>query len=621
MKTVINLSLLVLILVIRISNSAPSTYTIKSSSVCYGSDPHCTRHALGCGEVTSVIGIFQGVYGFKATGSFCRDVSACSTVNSETCCSKQKGDCEAVFRPNDIETLYNNCSGQATCAFNAPRLTAKCSTHTYRSISVFADVKYTCVKDTQIVSLGDRKTIIGDQVYVQYQPTKLETGADIVECQCLIDSRNRTSVDIDVFALDIRLNSTQEPLCSSVSFIKNGDVLRDMSCRTRLFYHSFEYLLRTSTPLRAKVVISKTSLPKNIWFGFRGLNGDVSLSCSYLSQFIETADHITTPREVTPAVLTSRSLDHLFIPTSTKPTTTQHEAPATTRIISSSLPTGRVIIENNFTTHSYNITLNDSRSEDNITITTTTLPYPNITADIGNTSIISDVQNITNDVNNITNDVNNVTNDANYNKNDVAMDNHDLNYDLEKATDKIYETVIIIGSIFGASVVLTSCIVTIYCYLHRRPRDKNEMSEIFQIEDEDRAAFHAYHVIDPACVTNSDTDSKEFVTSRDFSTQFMNSVDIEYSQIDATDVASENIYATPHRIIDLDKLRQNDQFLTTDNDYFDLETDTTQSNTNDVISGYVSDDGYSHLNRHHIVSRTGNDYDSITLGELKSTDL
>ncbi|KAK6169879.1 hypothetical protein SNE40_020852 [Patella caerulea] len=605
----INSSLLVLILIIRIVNSAPSTYTIKSSSVCYGSDPRCTRHVLGCDEVTSIIGIFQGVYGFKMIGSFCRDVSACSTVNSDNCCSKQKGDCEAVFRPNDIETLYNNCSGQTTCTFNAPRLTAKCSTHTYRSISVYADVKYTCVKDTQIVSLGDRKTIIGDQVYVQYQPTKLDSAADIVECQCLIDSRNRTSVDIDVFALDIRLNSTKEPSCSSVSFIKNGEVLRDMSCRTRLFYHSFEYLLRTSTPLRAKVVISKTSLPKNIWFGFRGLNGDVSLSCSYLSQFIETADEITTPREVTPALLTSRSLDHLFIPTSTQPTITRHETSVTTRIIASNQTTGRVVIENNFTTHSSNIT-----AKDDITIPTTSRPYTNITEDVGNTSII-------NDVNNITNDVNNITNDANYNKNDVAMDNHDLNNELEKATDKIYETVIIIGSIFGASVVLTSCVVTIYCYLHRRPRDKNEMSEIFQIEDEDRAAFHAYHVIDPACVTNSDTDSKDFMTSRDLSTQIRNSADIEYSQIDVTNGASENIYATPHRFIDLDKLRQNDEFLTTDNDYSHLEADTIQSNTNDVISGYVSDDGYSHLNRHHVVSRTGNDYDYLTHGELKSTDL
>ncbi|ESO92205.1 hypothetical protein LOTGIDRAFT_162861 [Lottia gigantea] len=657
------------------ASQVPSTYTIKSSSVCYGSDPECTRHFLSCDKKTSVIGLFQGVYGFKPLGSMCRDVSACRTVDPETCCTKQKDDCGVVFRPGDLNQLYSNCSGRPQCSFDAPRLTAKCSTQTYRSISVFSDVKYTCVKENQLVTLGDRKTIVGDQVYVIYRDKILSKMADVVDCQCLVLSRNGSKVDIDIFALDIRLNKTIEPGCSTVSFIKDGEVLREMSCSSRKFYHSFEYILRTSTPLRAKVTLNKKTKPTNIWFGFRGLNGEVTLSCSYVSQVIEpetSTSPTTVPKniETTSSHPAGQHLDRLVssisstrmvytqpVSGTTSPTVGDTDAISTTTFTDSSTRN-----ESRSNGHSSSIFTPPTDVSSDFTSVTIVRQTIDINASVSNTEQFYDVTSTFDDVNTTSSDAilnsdfntkyteSSDVSGKNDNENTEYNDVHTKSENAEIEQDKKIESeqdgsifqdsrIMMAGGLFGGCVVLIVFISALYCYVRRRTKREAEMSEIFQIEDGDKSADHVYHVKDPDNFRHSSIHSNIQSTLSESSTD----PQCLYSQIDDVRRHSEIVYAIPNKkrtvhslnsvtkvnstssqtpLANRTSLNSTSSNPTSHNDYFDLEAETFSTETSDVMSETLSDDGYNHLNEHQSTAvEQQNDYDSLTPPDSKSTNL
>ncbi|XP_046561550.1 uncharacterized protein LOC124270576 isoform X2 [Haliotis rubra] len=162
----------------------------RTSRACYGPvGLPCTKHSIRCNPSQKIA--IVGAY-FTFNRECGAGIADCQHVNPDNVTVSR---CSNSFNNTYLISLYNNCSTENQCEYQAPRMNAA---------DTFSIVKYRCIEGDSITPIDEASQRNASETTIIYKHTD-----DIPSSKhtCTIQSQ----MPVNITALDIRLGDGNEP--------------------------------------------------------------------------------------------------------------------------------------------------------------------------------------------------------------------------------------------------------------------------------------------------------------------------------------------------------------------------------------------------------------------------
>ncbi|XP_046561545.1 uncharacterized protein LOC124270575 isoform X1 [Haliotis rubra] len=226
---------------------------IQTSRACYGAvGLPCTKHSIRCNP-TQKIAIVDAYFTFNrecGTG-----INNCQAVNPDNVTVSRRS---LTFDKTELISLYNNCSTENQCGYQAPRSDAA---------DTFSLVKYLCIEGDSITPIDEASQRNASETTIIYKHTD-----DIPSSKhtCTIQSQ----MPVNITALDIRLGDGNEPeRCSRLTI-----TMTPYSCSDEIW--PYKQLQTIQSPGQSHITLAVTEGTRPVvWLGIASTRNFV-INCS-----------------------------------------------------------------------------------------------------------------------------------------------------------------------------------------------------------------------------------------------------------------------------------------------------------------------------------------------------